>query len=259
MAPTQQKRQARRGKGEPHSVRGRRPATAKRPSRRKTSWKILRRRVVAVLSVLAIIGLAAVLLFTPLVGVRQVTVTGIDRIDRADVIELARIPMRYSLLRIDTEAAERAVATLPQVESVSVSRSLPATVRIEITERTSVAYFTAYDGIRLVDREGVPFHRVGGPPKKLPELRVDTVAADDAATRAATAVLTGIPDRLASRVATVSAPSSVDVELRLRGGKVIQWGDAEQIERKSQVLAALLTRPGKVYDVSSPGLPTVSR
>lgn len=212
----------------------------------------------AIASVLAVVALIIVLLFTPLIGVRDVEVTGTKRIDRADVVALADIPMRRSLLRIDTDAAERAVATLPQVESVSVVRSLPSTVRIEITERTPIAYFRAYDGIRLVDREGVPFHRVSTPPKRLPELHVDTVATDDPATRAATAVLTGIPGQLARRVVTVTAESPVSVELRLRGGKVIHWGDAEQIDRKSRVLAALLTRPGKVYDVSSPELPTVS-
>lgn len=212
----------------------------------------------AIASVLAVVGLVAVLLFTSLIGVRDVEVTGISRIDREDVVTLADIPMQRSLLRIDTDAAEQAVATLPQVESVSVSRSLPSTVRVEVTERTPIAYFVAYDGVRLVDREGVPFHRVNARPKKLPELQVDTVATDDPATRAATAVLTGIPDQLAGKVATVTAESPVSVELRLRGGKVIQWGDAEQIDRKSRVLAALLTRPGKVYDVSSPELPTVS-
>ncbi|MFB9725169.1 cell division protein FtsQ/DivIB [Haloechinothrix salitolerans] len=262
MTPARQKRragQASRGARDRRSVRGRRPgdarsATANLPSRRKA----LRRRLVAVATVAALIGLGYVLLFTPLIGVKTVEVTGIERIDRADVVTLADIPMRRSLLRIDTDAAERAVATLPQVENVSVVRSLPSTVRIEVTERTPIAYFAAYDGIRLVDRMGVPFHRVKKPPKKLPELRVNTVATDDPATRAATAVLTGIPDQLANRVATVTADSPVNVELRLRGGKIVQWGDAQRIGRKSRVLAALLTRPGKVYDVSSPELPTVS-
>ncbi|WP_034272834.1 cell division protein FtsQ/DivIB [Haloechinothrix halophila] len=261
MTSARQARRGTRGGRDSRPVRGRRPDSARSamsPSKRKARRTILRRRLVAIAIVLAIISLGAVLLFTPLIGVSDVKVTGINRIDREDVVELAEIPMRRSLLRVDTDAAERAVASLPQVESVSVSRSLPSTVRIDITERTSVAYFAAYDGTRLVDRMGVPFHRVSKPPKKLPELRVDTVATDDPATRAATAVLTGIPDQLAGRVAMVTAPSPVSVELRLRGGKVIQWGDAQQIERKSRVLAALLTRPGRVYDVSSPELPTVS-
>lgn len=253
----------RRGTSDPRSVRGRRSdtarsATAKRP-KRKIRWKIVRRRAVAVLSVLSLLGLGYLLLFTPMVGVKAVEVGKTTRIQRNEVVELAKIPMLRSMLLLDTDAVEQRVATLPEVDSVSVDRSWPSTVRIEITEREPIAYFAAYDGIRLVDREGVPFHEVATPPKGLPHLKVRTVATDDPATRAATKVLTGIPRRLAERVDTVVASSSVDVVLRLSTGKVVHWGDAERMGRKTRVLAVLLNRPGRVYDVSSPELPTVSR
>jgi cell division protein FtsQ len=35
------------------------------------------------------------------------------------------------------------------------------------------------------------------------------------------------------------------------------WGTNERTEEKAQKLTALLTRPGRTYDVSSPDLPTV--
>lgn len=219
----------------------------------------MRRRAVAVLSVLSLLGLGYLLLFTPMVGVKAVEVGKTTRIERGEVVELAKISMLRSMLLLDTDAVEQRVAALPEVDSVSVDRSWPSTVRIEITEREPIAYFAAYDGIRLVDREGVPFHEVATPPKGLPHLKVRTVATDDPATRAATRVLTGIPRRLAERVDTVVASSSVDVVLRLSTGKVVHWGDAERMDRKSRVLAVLLNRPGRVYDVSSPELPTVSR
>jgi cell division protein FtsQ len=38
----------------------------------------------------------------------------------------------------------------------------------------------------------------------------------------------------------------------------VKWGNSADSERKAMVLAALLTRPGKTYDVSAPDLPTVS-
>ena len=44
----------------------------------------------------------------------------------------------------------------------------------------------------------------------------------------------------------------------LANGKTVRWGNADDSARKAAVLAALMTRPGKVYDVSSPDLPTVS-
>ena len=54
-----------------------------------------------------------------------------------------------------------------------------------------------------------------------------------------------------------------DVELRLDNGRAgtareVRWGDAGQGDRKAAVLGPLLTQPGKIYDVSSPALPTIA-
>lgn len=209
------------------------------------------------LAVLTVLGLGYVLLFTSFLGVRSIEISGVGRVDKATVLELARIPDRRAMLRVDTDGAEQRIARLPQVQRVAVSRSWPSTVTIEITERVPVAYFRAYDGIRLVDRSGVPFHRVGKAPKKLPELKVSTAASADPSTRAATTVLSGLPSKLAKRVKQVAAPTPGSVELTLAGGKVVRWGDTEQSDRKARVLAALLPRKGRYYDVSSPELPTV--
>jgi cell division protein FtsQ len=48
------------------------------------------------------------------------------------------------------------------------------------------------------------------------------------------------------------------VRLKLRNGKTIKWGDAQDNDRKAAVLAPLLTRPGRTYDVVTPDFPTVS-
>ena len=40
-------------------------------------------------------------------------------------------------------------------------------------------------------------------------------------------------------------------------GLSVVWGTTDRTDEKAEKLAALLTQPGRVYDVSSPGLPTV--
>jgi cell division protein FtsQ len=45
--------------------------------------------------------------------------------------------------------------------------------------------------------------------------------------------------------------------LTLADGRTVIWGTNERTDEKAQKLAALLTQPGHVYDVSSPDLPTV--
>jgi len=43
----------------------------------------------------------------------------------------------------------------------------------------------------------------------------------------------------------------------LTDGRAVIWGTTDRTDEKAEKLAALLTRPGHTYDVSSPDLPTV--
>jgi cell division protein FtsQ len=47
------------------------------------------------------------------------------------------------------------------------------------------------------------------------------------------------------------------ITLTLGDGRVVIWGTTDRTEEKAEKLAALLTQPGRTYDVSSPDLPTV--
>jgi cell division protein FtsQ len=47
------------------------------------------------------------------------------------------------------------------------------------------------------------------------------------------------------------------VDLRLRNGARVRWGDDSRAERKATVLLALMRQKGAFYDVSAPDLPVV--
>jgi cell division protein FtsQ len=72
-----------------------------------------------------------------------------------------------------------------------------------------------------------------------------------------------MPSWLRIQVRSIAATSPADVELRLDNGRAgtareVRWGDAGEVERKAAVLGPLLTQPGRIYDVSSPALPTIA-
>jgi cell division protein FtsQ len=54
------------------------------------------------------------------------------------------------------------------------------------------------------------------------------------------------------------ADSPTRIRLELAAGRIIVWGDAENIETKARVAAALLNRPVTTIDVSSPEVATTS-
>jgi cell division protein FtsQ len=247
---TRRRRPVRDRDGEPAEPAEGRPG----PTRRR----YLARRWMALLIVLAMLGLTYLVMFTSFIGVRTVEVLGTHEISQDTVRDAAAVELGTPMVRLDTEEVAQRVAKLPRVAEVTVSRSFPTTVEIQVTERTPVAVVPDTDGTHLVDRTGLDYATASARPGGLPVLKVIKVAPDDQATHAAVTVLGAIPDQLRKRVVEVSARTPGDVQLKLRSGKVVKWGDAEDNERKSAVLAPLLTRPGKTYDVATPDFPTVS-
>jgi cell division protein FtsQ len=223
--------------------------------------KELRRRWVALLSVLTVVGLGYVLFFTSFLGVQSVEVIGATRVSADQVRAVAAVPDHNPMLTLNTDQIRDRVATMPVVATVEVSRSWPSTIEITVTERTAIAFFDSGpggDGVHLVDGGGVVFKTVKDRPAGLPELKLPKVSADDPLTRAVTAVLGVLPEQLLKQVTTATAKTPGSVEFKLTNGKTVRWGTAEETDRKARVLAALLTRDGTVYDVSAPELPTVS-
>lgn len=201
---------------------------------------------------------AWLLLASSLLSARSVDVAGTTHVPVDTVRAVAAVPLGTPMLRLDTQAIQHRVAALPAIASVQVRRQLNGTVRIEVTERTPVAVIHGRTGTHLVDATGTDYAVVAVGPPGLPELRVSRASPHDSATVAALEVLTGLPQWLRSQVRTIGADSPAGVVLRLGNGREVRWGGVEDTPRKAAVLAALLTQPGKVYDVSSPTLPTVS-
>ncbi|WP_227985339.1 cell division protein FtsQ/DivIB [Nocardia spumae] len=206
--------------------------------------------------VVVVIVLLAVAYFTPLLSVRTVQIEGVSAVPDQDVRAVLQIPEGRSMLRIDTDAIARRVAALPKVRSARVQRVFPSTVRVTVDERRAVLFFDGPQGPHLLDSEGVEFAIEPAPPG-VPKLTTGHPGSADPVTRAAVAVLDAAPPALRAQVGEVAARSVSDIELSLRDGRTVVWGGSDDSERKAAVVLPVLTRPGTVFDVSSPDLVTV--
>lgn len=209
----------------------------------------------ALLVAIVAVGLGLVLYFTPLMSARRVLVLGTGVVTEAEVLAVAQVQLGTPLLQIDTDQVADRVATIRRVASARVQREYPSTLRISIAERIPVVIKDFPDGPHLYDRDGVDF--TGPPPPALPYLDVDNPGPADPPTKAALEVLTSLRPEVASQVGRVAAPSVASITLTLNDGRVVVWGTNDRTEEKAEKLSALLTQPGRTYDVSSPDLPTV--
>lgn len=226
-------------------------AQAQRSARRRAR---LRSLSIVALALVPVLLLAWVLLSSPLLSVRTVEVVGATRLTPDAVLSVAAVQRDTPLARLDTVAVHDRVAALGPVERVRVVRAWPRTVRLVVTERVPVATARSGDGQWvLVDDAGVRFSPTPDQAPGLPELQV----APEQPPGPAVEVLAELPATLRDQVATVQLPSPASVLLLLRDGRSVVWGPPGQVGRKAAVVAALLPRPGKTIDVTSPDVAVV--
>ena len=228
------------------------------------------------LGVLALVaGAAWVVLASPLLAVREVGVVGAERVERADVVELASGAVGTPMARVEAAALEDAVASLPLVKEVDVVRAWPGTLEVRLVERVPVVAVAAPSGYRLADADGVVVAEVPAAPADLPLVRSTSIkdlasikdfapdgeqasatgSRGSAALAAAADVVAALPPELRADVAEITVTTPDDVRMRLRDGSEAVWGSPAESELKSRVLAALRGQDADVYDVSAPLTP----
>jgi len=245
------RRSARPATARPSTPRTPRKRTALRPTLTK------RQQVYTAIAVVLLVIVGLVVWFTPLMSVRQVQVRGVSTVSQEQVRGALDVPAGTPLLRVDLGAAAARVAALPRVARATVDRHYPSGLTVSVTERVPTVFVDKPDGTHLLDATGFDF-ATAPPAPGLPRLVVANPGPRDALTGAALAVLGALPGPVRTQVEQVVPASPADVRLTLVGGRTVLWGSPVDLQHKGAVLAALLTQPGKVYDVSSPGLPTIS-
>ncbi len=228
--------------------------TRKRSALRLTLTR--RQKWAAVTVVVLLVVLTAVAWFTPALSVRDVQVRGVSALTQDQVRTALDVPMGTPLLKVDLTAAAARVAALGRVARATVDRQYPSELVVSVQERIPVVFVDKPGGTHLLDSTGVDF-ATEPPPPGVPRLVAPDPAPADPLTTAALQVIAALPSSVRVQVVQITPGSPVDVRFTLLDGRTVAWGAPADMVRKGEVLAALLTQPGKIYDVSSPDLPTV--
>lgn len=237
------------------AITDRRPP-ARRPQARRPA---LRRRWLAVLLLLAVMGLAGgvtwALLGSGLFAVRSVVVTGTRVVPESEVLAVAGIRPGTPLIEVNTGRIAARVLTIRQVIAVRVSQAWPDRVVIAVRERTPALAVVVPAGFDLIDGYGVVVQLVQAQPAMLPLYSTSAPVSSlhgDPDVSAAAAVVGQLPAWLRSSVTLVTAPSPGQVTLKLSSGVTVVWGGPDDASAKARELAILMQTHARYYDVSSP-------
>ena len=218
--------------------------------------------------VVAVVALAFVgALWTPLLDVDEVRVTGADRTGAEAVTRLAGIAPGDPLIGVDLSAVGARVAALPWVAQVRVARGIDGRVDVEVTERTPVAMVGTGDGAVLVDRDG---RILGLGQRRRPAARSWSSPASARSPPSGAYLAADAADALALAAQVAAAAPGVlasldagDLTGTLVQGGAVRFGDARQLDAKTRSLRTVLEQVDltclAVLDLRLPGSPVLTR
>lgn len=229
--------------------------TRRNRTRRKVLW-------VLGLAVLALLSLVVATLFTPILAIEKIEITGTNRLKEKSIRNSVSNLIGTPLTRVSEEDIAQRLAGFALIESFTTVSLPPHTLQIAIVERQPIGYVRVGGTNYLYDPAGVQIAPTSDT-SKYPLILTDGDPRTSGQFKSAVEVLLALPMKLFPRVASIQATSKDDVRIHLRGvaNQQILWGDASSSLLKSKVLAALMANTRKsarvTYDVSSPDTPTV--
>jgi len=151
---------------EPRYLRRQKPVEIRRKKLSGRGWTFYR-RILVFTATGAVLGAAAYygtqfLLYSPsmlLLKPEQIELTGNHVVTREAVLRPFAQDRNHSVLQIPLDQRRTQLEQIPWVESATVHRVLPNRIRVELTERSPVAFARNGNEVELIDPHGVILDR----------------------------------------------------------------------------------------------------
>jgi len=204
--------------------------------------------MLALFPVAIVAGVTYAAIQSPLLTAQSFKVKGADTLDRQAVIEISGLKGRSLLDLPEAEARER-LLEIPQIKSVSISKTFPQTVTINVQERQPAAFWSVANREYVVDADGFVLNSgvPTGPAPRIIEVdsaRVmgpgDRVHPD--AVALALRLIEQSPSVLSQAVTTIEYRQDVGVAAVFANGMRVTFGDERSYDYKISVLTALLDK-----------------
>jgi len=256
---------------DPIRARERRKVAQKRTERQKRVQRSNLRTVVSILVVGILLALAlgslVAFLRSPFFAIREYNVTGTRYLTSSNVLSYVKTDERTSILPLDTDAIVEALLANPWIASATVTKHLPSTLEIAITERTPVAIVSMVNAERwLIASDGVWLGKVSTadgveqafdpsgahPPVALDKDRLVSIEditpaentfgtlSQSAEVINAIEVIEGLEPALLAQVEIISAPEISLTKLITTDHIEILFGNSRDAREKSKIALELL-------------------
>ena len=232
---------------------------------RKRRWHIVQS-----LFFIFIFALAVFVFFqSPFFMVKEIRITGVKQLGREEVKGLAGLAEGVNIFKADLKQAEGKVALHPMVKKVEMSRDLPDSVIINITERQPVGLIPGQPGYTVIGDDGRCLSVIKNLSTiNLPFITGITVKSavsgqpvSDNKLNAALAYLSAMPDSLKAAVSEINVADLNDIRMFTIDTVEVKFGDDRRIEEKIKLYKEVISQKYRdriqYIDVSYQGNPVI--
>ncbi len=210
---------------------------------------------------IALILLVVATLFTPMLAIEQIKVTGNDRIKASKVMGALEELVGKPLTTVSQDNVAELLSDFALIETFALQAEPPHTLTVKIRERQPIVILVRGGKNYLYDAAGVRID-VANAKDKYPYFRFTADPLKDKKYKTAMDVLLSLPVSTYKQVFSIQVSDQLTTDLILRksDSRVI-WGNAKQGLLKAEVLNSLIktgVKPGVTIDVSSPKAPVVT-
>ena len=237
-----------------------RAATVERgTSRRMPPRGRLPRLVQIAIALAVVLGLAWVVLLSPLTRIKHIRVDGVAGVVEDSARARATGLRGQPLLLTRLGGVEAAIEQDRRVAGASLERRFPNSLIVHVAPRIPIIAFEKSEGqVELVDIEGVRFENVAAPPAGIAVVKPAAgEQTSDRALRVAIDVVQAMPDQLRGTVTDLQVTNAELVTFKV-GETSVVWGDADRVELKAKLVSILLQQNPKTIDISAPDTPVTT-
>lgn len=245
--------------------------TARAKERKRVSAHIIIVRVAIVtLTVLLVIGLGWLLLFSPLLRLDsgQISIRGLNSwVSETEVRDLVNEQAGRSLLLVDTAKIASQSMNIPGVSDAEITKDFPHGLVVSLTtQRPAAILKTSKGGIAAVDSDYRVMHVISKEgAAEIPTVEVGDIetSVKNRSVKEAVKILDALPESLRKQITKVTAKTQDSVTTELNNGEhSVVWGDSSNIELKKADVDKILSDPNVIgdktqVDVSSPYHPVL--
>ncbi|WP_058307906.1 cell division protein FtsQ/DivIB [Gracilibacillus massiliensis] len=124
------------------------------PKLKNERRKKANRKLIFYLLIFFVLIFIVVYLQSPMSYVKNVKVTGLNWVEREEIIQLSEIEKNTNFWGVNSNGMEQAIISHPQVTAVDVSKSFPNTIVIEIDELSHIGYVDIDDKLHPILENG---------------------------------------------------------------------------------------------------------